>query len=419
MLVNNVNGERRASTIVKDSGFYIEIAKFVQAYTTIVRNPNEFLTEIGETAINEETDRLNWQQFVKIVQSCDLGFENVPSATDLVVFYNYALDIGSLDHLERRLATVDDVANAQKHYYNFVDEATDKAQADYLKQHKLAVNREREVDNVDSKLTLLKTGNIFSFIFMLVGVFLLAVGVSGFFFNSVFVRIFGNLFHTAGSQYIGAAIYCIVGLVIFVVADKFFVSTKDKFYKLQVASTLIFNKADDVLRVEQVLKHKLDKLKKDLTTVQSELADKTKKFDVKHNIERLKKTNKYYKKLCVNEEENAYSGDGYEQNAAGRDTDDSAEFAPVKLTREQEENLHTVSKAAIGLEGVIDEEAYNEKFEKSEKSESKERKEEKEEEKKQETAENEKQNEQNLDESLDYLKNILGIEEDEYERENY
>ena len=48
MLINNVSTERRASLIVKNSAFYIEIAKFVQAYTTIVKNikPN-FFTKVN------------------------------------------------------------------------------------------------------------------------------------------------------------------------------------------------------------------------------------------------------------------------------------------------------------------------------------------------------------------------------------
>ena len=52
MLFNNLTTERRASLIVKNSRFYIEIAKFVQAYTTIVKNPNEFLAEINEPFID-------------------------------------------------------------------------------------------------------------------------------------------------------------------------------------------------------------------------------------------------------------------------------------------------------------------------------------------------------------------------------
>ena len=52
MLIENVNGKRRASSMLKTSEFYIEVAKFVQAYRTIVTNPNEFLTEIHAPTID-------------------------------------------------------------------------------------------------------------------------------------------------------------------------------------------------------------------------------------------------------------------------------------------------------------------------------------------------------------------------------
>ena len=41
------------------------------------------------------------------------------------------------------------------------------------------------------------------------------------------------------------------------------------------------------------------------------------------------------------------------------------DFAPVVLTREQEENLRRVGKEAITLQGQYDLDAYKEKFEKS------------------------------------------------------
>ena len=40
------------------SEFYIEVAKFVQAYRTIVTNPNEFLTEIHAPTIDEKNEKL-------------------------------------------------------------------------------------------------------------------------------------------------------------------------------------------------------------------------------------------------------------------------------------------------------------------------------------------------------------------------
>ena len=67
MLVYGVEGEKSAATMVKDSKTYIEIAKFVEAYTTVIQNPNEFLAEVGEQSINPDTDILSWNQLVKIL----------------------------------------------------------------------------------------------------------------------------------------------------------------------------------------------------------------------------------------------------------------------------------------------------------------------------------------------------------------
>ena len=69
MLFNNLTEERRASLIVKNSRFYIELAKFVQAYTTIIKNPNEFLVEISEPEIDVKKQHLKWDQLVKIMQT--------------------------------------------------------------------------------------------------------------------------------------------------------------------------------------------------------------------------------------------------------------------------------------------------------------------------------------------------------------
>lgn len=280
--------------------------------------------------------------------------------------------------------------------------------------------REAELKNVDSKLMKLFAVQITSFIAMLLGVFFLAMGVSGFFFNTAFVRAFGSIIPVWERQYVGAIILSILGLVLFFVFDRFFIKSRHNYIKLNKASDLIFKTANDTLKEEEISKHKLDRLKKDLSIVQAELADKTKKYDVKHNIERLKVSNKYYQKLCE-ADEYAY-GEDYSQEYEGNGTgDDQEEFAPVKLTKEQEENLHTVSKEAINLEGVLDEEAYNEKFEKSEKD--KEKEEEIEEEKQAEEQNKEKQEQEkqessevDLAESLDYLKDILGLEDDELEK---
>ena len=48
------------------------------------------------------------------------------------------------------------------------------------------------------------------------------------------------------------------------------------------------------------------------------------------------------------------------------------DFAPIKLTKEQEENIRAAKKEVIGLSGQIDMDAYNEKFEKSKISDEKE-----------------------------------------------
>ena len=159
MLVENVVGKRRASSMMKTSEFYIEVAKFVQAYRTIVTNPNEFLTEIHAPTIDEKHDKLTWAQFVEIVHKCDLGFKTVPTNEDLVVYYNYALEMGTINQNERTLATVDDVADAQKHYYNFIDEAKDKAEEAYLRQRRTAHMRQSEYDVVDKQLSNIKAKN--------------------------------------------------------------------------------------------------------------------------------------------------------------------------------------------------------------------------------------------------------------------
>ena len=109
--------------------------------------------------------------------------------------------------------------------------------------------------------------------------------------------------------------------------------------------------------------------------------------------------------LCENENELSVL-------AAGESGNDEKsmhveDFAPVKLTKEQEENLRTVNKEVIRLEGEFDVDAYNEKFENV-----------KEEEKEQESAktEDEKQ-EENLMESIDYIKDMLGFVSEENDPE--
>ena len=202
MLINNVNGERRASSMLKNSEFYIEVAKFVQAYTTIVKNPNEFLREIKEQEIDESADKLSWSQFVSIVQKCELGFKKIPSSNDLLVYYNYAVEIGTINPQERRIATVDDVAEAQKHYYNFVDEAKDKAEEAYLRQKRITEMRESETANVDNQLSLIKAGNYSCFAVMMFAVLIGTIGVVSFFFNNAIAETIGSIIPVWERRYV-------------------------------------------------------------------------------------------------------------------------------------------------------------------------------------------------------------------------
>ncbi|MBQ8425090.1 MAG: hypothetical protein IJX17_03600, partial [Clostridia bacterium] len=96
MLVVDVEGEVSAASMVRDSRLYIEIAKFVQAYNTIIKNPNEFLAEIEEEPIDVEKDNLTWEQFVAIIGKCDMGFDPAPTSAQLAMYYSYAKQIGSI-----------------------------------------------------------------------------------------------------------------------------------------------------------------------------------------------------------------------------------------------------------------------------------------------------------------------------------
>ena len=70
----------------------------------------------------------------------------------------------------------------------------------------------------------------------------------------------------------------LIGL--FVLFNNLFVRTKRDFVKLNQASATIFTRGEETYLKEQVLKRKLDALKKEFLTVQTELNDKNKKFDV-------------------------------------------------------------------------------------------------------------------------------------------
>jgi len=388
MLINNVSTERRASLIVKNSAFYIEIAKFVQAYTTIVKNPNEFLQEIGQPNIDKKTQHLNWEQLVEIMQKCELGFSQVPSRTDLVVYYNYALEMGSVDSLDKKLATVGEVAEAQKHYYNFVDDAKDRAEEAYQKQRRVVESRQREMGYVDGQLAKIRARNWVCAIMMFISIAIGMIGVTGFFLDNVICSSIGKLIPIWNPNYVGGIIMILVMIGLFILFNNLFVRTKRDFTKLHQASATIFSRGEETYLKEQVLKRKLDALKKEFVTVQTELNDKHKKYDVKHNIDVLKSTNKYYQRLCEDEESlTVVAEQSAMANNVTKNIDD--DFAPIKLTKDQEENMRGTKKEAIMLEGQFDLEAFTEKFESKKDKKGKDK-----EEVKEETKESQEKNEQ-------------------------
>lgn len=400
MLVNNVDGERKASSILKSSEFYIDVAKFVQAYTTIIKHPNEFLEAAKEPLLKSDDDQLTWDQFVKIVQKCELGFNKIPTSKELIVYYNYALDIGTISDKERKLATVDDVANAQKHYYNFVDEAKDRAEEEYYRQKRISQRRQEESAVVDNKLSLIKTGNYIAVTMMILSCLMICFGVVSLFASNAVAVLFGSFIKGDGAQYVGACIIVALGILMFYLFDKLYVKTKVKFLNLKKASETIFSRSDETYMVTQTLKAKLDVLKKDLKTVHKELNDKHKRFDVKHNIEVLVSTNKLYQQYAELEQENDFVMQTKEAASEAMSYEEN-EFAPIRLTKEQEENLYNVSKEVIQSEGQFDMDAYNEKFEQVKDDKKKARAEEKEQE--------EKAQESQITESVDLIKSSLGM----------
>lgn len=412
MLVKNVNGEAVGASMVRDSEFYIELAKFVQAYTLIINNPNEFLAEVGETSIDEKKGRVSWQQLVKIMSKCDFGFVTIPTETELKVYYNYALEIGSLDSVKKKVASVSDVADAQKHYYNFVDKAKDKAENEYLKQHDIYLSRESEMRNVDNELSKIKAGCVFAFIMMIFSCFIGVFGIISFLWDNVIASSIGKIIPVWEDQYIGGLILLFVGILLFYLFDRMHEHFKRKHFKLERATKTIFERGNEVYIQEITLKRKLDRLTNELKTVQTELNDKNKKYDVQENINKLKATNKYYQKFADSEE--------LVSTTSTQSTDDeknmrAEDFAPVTLTREQEENLRRVSKEAIVLEGQFDEEAYKEQVEgvASKKKEQEEKEEEQTQTVEDKTQEQLKNQEKELLDSIDYIKEILGFSNEE------
>lgn len=419
MLFNNLSTERRASLIVKNSEFYIEIAKFVQAYTTIVKNPNEFLTEVGEEPIDPKKHHLKWEQLVKIMQSCDLGFTHTPTRMDLVVYYNYALEMGSVKALEKKIASVDQVAEAQKHYYNFIDEEKTNAEEEYQKQKKIFDARQREMGYVDGKISLARAKNWTCAVMMFISIVIGMIGIVGFFVQNAIVTTIGKIIPIWKPQYVGSIILVVLMFLLFALFNNLYMKTKFEYVKLKQASVTIFAREDELLAKQELLRKKLEEVNKDYNTIIREINDKNKRFDVKHNIDVLKATNKFYQKLCEAEELSEIA----EKVATETIAMDDDDFAPIKLTKEQEENMQGIKKEVIGLAGQIDVEAYNEKFEKK----SKHKKSDEEESEKQEADEeieksaNDKklkeeidkqkmeQERQGFNDSIDYVRDLLGL----------
>ena len=206
MLVNTFGKKISASTVAKNSQFYIEVAKFVQAYNVVVNSPNEFLKEIGENEINLSNEKLSWESLSQILQKCDFGFAETPTNSDLLVYFNYAIEIGSISKNDKKMATVDDVADAQKNYYNFVDNATENAEKEFEKQHRITNIREKEVAEIDKKLNSFSTQKWIAFSLSILSVILFCLGVAGLFFSNPLVEIFGMIFPIAEKRYIGSVI---------------------------------------------------------------------------------------------------------------------------------------------------------------------------------------------------------------------
>lgn len=419
MLFNNLTTERRASLIVKNSSFYIEIAKFVQAYTTIVKNPNEFLTEINEPLIQPKKEHLKWEQLKKIMQSCDFGFTHIPSEMDLLIYYNYALAMGSVTALEKKIASVDQVAEAQKHYYNFIDEEKTNAEEEYLKQKKIYEARQREMSYVDGKIAVSKAKNVFLALMMFLSVVIGFVGIVSFFVDNALASTLGKIIPVWKANYIGGIIMVVLMFLLFALFNMFYNKSRYEFQKLKEASITLFDKEEELVTKQQVLKNKLDEVNKDYNVVIREINDKKQRFDVKHNIDVLKTTNKYYKQFCETEELNKFAENVTTEHSMADDED----FAPIKLSKEQEENMRTAKKEVIGLAGQIDMEAFNEKFEKTD-NKKKETKEEKEQKQAEDKELKQKLEEQKLDQerkgfqdSLDYVKDLLGMSGEKPEHE--
>ena len=195
---------------------------------------------------------------------------------------------------------------------------------------------------------------------MIVTVIFFCLGVAGCFFSHPLVELIGSIIPIWNRQYIGSIILIIISILLFYVFDKWQIKSKQEFLKLDHASQTIFSRNNDNFVAEQVLKYKLDLLKKDLEIIQNELNDENKTFDVKNNIEKLIETNEYYKKYFKE-----FQSQGYSAESKIRQTFDGYKsFESNQLLNEEQ---FEVAPQQIILEGQFDETAYNEKFEKSKK----------------------------------------------------
>lgn len=295
MLVNTFGKKLNASLVVKDSNFYIEVAKFVQAYTVILTNPNEFMQEIGEQKTKQT--KMSWDNLKKIMQTCDFGFAAPPTDSDLLIFYNYAIEMGSIARDDKRLASIEDIADAQKNYYNFIDDAKDRAESEFLKHHRIAKIREKEVLAVRKNLRLFSLQRWTAFSLMIVAVIFFCLGAAGFIIDYSLVDSVGGIIPFGSKQYTGAIIIVILSTLMFWVCDKWHLHSKQEYSKLNHASELLFSTDNQDFITEQILKFKLDLIKKDHEKIIKEINDENKTFDVKANIDKLLETNIYYQKF--------------------------------------------------------------------------------------------------------------------------
>ncbi|MBQ8424640.1 MAG: sulfite exporter TauE/SafE family protein, partial [Clostridia bacterium] len=187
---------------------------------------------------------------------------------------------------------VSDVAEAQKRYYNFIDETTTKIENQYNRQHVIAENRAQEVMEMEFKVSKKKLINVGVMFAMGLSVILIGLGFAGLFFNIPLVRFFGF-----GNRIVGGIILMVIGFVAFIVLDKYFLKTKYDYLRYKKESEKLSSRTEKTIRDDEILKDKLDKYKKDLKIAKYELNDKSKSYDVEKNIENLMARNKFYQKF--------------------------------------------------------------------------------------------------------------------------